>query len=64
MVAFWVGIVALAVSFTDVGFGTPILMGVAVGVLAGVFWGTWAGFVFYSHAQEAERRFNSNRRVR
>ena len=56
LVAFWVGVVALAVSYSDAGFAAPLLMGGAVGVLAGVFWGTWMGFVSYSHTMEAERR--------
>ncbi len=56
LVAFWVAVVALAVSFTDAAFVPALLMGGAVGVLAGVFWGTWMGFVSYSRAVEAERR--------
>ena len=30
--------------------------GAGVGVLAGVFWGGWYGFVAYSRHEEAERR--------
>jgi hypothetical protein len=44
MVVLWTGLIALAVSFTGVGYAAPLLMGVGVGVLAGVFWGAWAGF--------------------
>ena len=44
MVVFWVGLVALAVSFTGVGYAAPLAMGAGVGVLAGLFWGAWAGF--------------------
>jgi fatty acid desaturase len=56
LVAFWVGIIALAVSFGSGGYLVPIAMGVGVGVLAGVFWGTWMGFVRYSNAVDAEAR--------
>ena len=55
-VAFWVGIIALAVSFTNAGFAAPLAMGAGVGVLAGGFWGGWYGFVAYSRHEEAERR--------
>jgi hypothetical protein len=44
MVVFWVGLVALAVSFSGAGYAAPLAMGAGVGVLAGVFWGAWAGF--------------------
>jgi hypothetical protein len=44
MVVFWVGLVALAVSFTSAGYAAPLAMGAGIGVLAGLFWGAWAGF--------------------
>src|SRR5262245_8678531 len=44
MIVFWVGLIALAVSFTGVGYAAPLAMGAGIGVLAGVFWGAWAGF--------------------
>jgi len=33
---------------------TPAAAG--VGVLAGLFWASWYGFVAFSHHEEAERR--------
>jgi hypothetical protein len=55
LVAFWMGLVAIAISFTDIGYGPPLAMAAGVGTLAGVFWGTWMGFVSYSNSMEAER---------
>lgn len=55
-VAFWVGVVALAISFTSVGYGPPLAMAAGVGVLAGLFWASWYGFVAFSHHEETERR--------
>jgi hypothetical protein len=55
LIAFWMGLVALAVSFTDIGYGPPLAMAAGVGTLAGIFWGTWMGFVSYSNSMEAER---------
>ncbi len=46
--AVWVGLVALAVTIAGVGYTAPLLMAIAVGVLAGVFFGSWIGFVLYS----------------
>jgi hypothetical protein len=55
LIGFWMGLVALAVSFTDIGYGPPLAMAAGVGTLAGIFWGTWMGFVSYSNSMEAER---------
>jgi uncharacterized membrane protein len=55
LVAFWMGLVAIAISFTDIGYGPPLAMAAGVGALAGIFWGTWMGFVSYSNSMEAER---------
>jgi hypothetical protein len=44
MVVFWIGLMALAASLAGVGYLWPIAMGAGIGVLAGVFWGAWAGF--------------------
>lgn len=52
----WMGLVAIAISFTDQGYLAPLAMSAAIGVLSGVFWGTWMGFITYSHGQEAERK--------
>jgi hypothetical protein len=43
-IGIWVGLVALAVRHTAHMSG-PIVMAVGIGVLNGVFFGTWAGFV-------------------
>ena len=48
LVALWVGLIALAVTIAGVGYAAPLLMGIAVGALAGVFFGAWIGFVLYS----------------
>ena len=55
-VAFWVGVVALAISFTSVGYAAPLAMAAGVGVLAGVFWASWYGFVAFAHDEETDRR--------
>jgi hypothetical protein len=47
-VGLWVGLIALAVTLAGVGYAAPLLMGIAVGALAGVFFGAWIGFVLYS----------------
>lgn len=60
-VAIWVGLVALAISFTNVGYGPPLAMAAGVGVLAGLFWAGWYGFVAFSHREESERRATVHR---
>jgi hypothetical protein len=47
-VGIWVGLIALAVTLAGVGYTAPLLMGIAVGALAGVFFGAWIGFVLFS----------------
>jgi hypothetical protein len=47
-----VGMVALAVSIDGAALEAPILMAVGIGTLAGVFFGTWAGFVSTAHSFE------------
>jgi hypothetical protein len=44
----WAGLVALAVTLAGVGYAAPVLMGVGIGALAGVFFGAWIGFVRFS----------------
>ncbi len=56
MVGLWVGLVALAVSFTTAGFAAPLAMAVGIGVLAGLFWACWYGFMAFAQYEEAERR--------
>jgi len=43
-IGIWVGLIALAVRHSAQMAG-PIAMAVGIGVLNGVFFGTWAGFV-------------------
>ena len=47
-----VGMIVLALSIDGEALEAPILMAVAFGVLAGVFFGTWAGFVSTAHTFE------------
>jgi len=47
-IGIWVGLISLAVTIAGVGYAAPILMGIAVGTLAGVFFGAWIGFVLFS----------------
>jgi hypothetical protein len=51
-VAVAVAMIALALSIDGAALEAPILMAVAFGVLAGVFFGAWAGFVSTAHAFE------------
>jgi hypothetical protein len=44
LIGMWVGLVALAVRHSS-SMGGAIAMAVGIGVLNGVFFGTWAGFV-------------------
>jgi hypothetical protein len=45
------------VSYESVPVGGPIAMGAAVGVLAGLFFGAWIGFVFKGHTfDELDRK--------
>jgi hypothetical protein len=48
----WVGLVAFAVSRAGSALGGPIGMAVVVGLLSGLFFGTWAAFVGKTHLFE------------
>jgi len=48
LVGLWVGLMAIAVSMEGIGYEAPLEMGAAIGVLAGLFFGTWLGFVWFS----------------
>ena len=50
-VGIWVGLVALALAISDTsqGFAVPLAVAAGVGVVAGVFFGGWAGFLAKSH---------------
>jgi hypothetical protein len=47
-VAVGVGLMAIATAISSSGYGPPLAMGAGFGVLAGIFFGTWAAFVFHS----------------
>jgi hypothetical protein len=51
-VAVVLGMVLIALGSDDVRWEAPILVAVALGTLAGVFFGAWAGFVSTAHAFE------------
>jgi hypothetical protein len=51
-VVVFVGLVAFAVSRTGQALGGPIAMAVVVGLLSGLFFGTWAAFVGKTHLFE------------
>ncbi len=62
-VAVLVGLVFLAVRDTGTGLAAPLAMAAAVGVLTGLFFGSWAGFVSNTHAfEELDRTANLRRR--
>jgi hypothetical protein len=51
-VAVWLGLIALAVGNKDPEWPSWLGMGAVIGVLSGVFFGAWAGFVTQTHALE------------
>jgi hypothetical protein len=62
MVAFLMAVVAVAIGSQHPDWTSWLGMAAGVGVLAGVFFGTWAGFVANAHAFDeadvpARRRF-------
>jgi hypothetical protein len=59
-VAVWVGLVGFAVNRSGSPLGGPIAMAVAVGVLSGLFFGTWGAFVSKTHLfEEMDRNVDS-----
>lgn len=62
-VGLWVGLIALAITIAKAGYAAPIAMAAGVGVLAGVFWGTWLGFVLDALDESATQR-HARRAVR
>jgi hypothetical protein len=50
MAGFLIAVVALAIGRQHAHWGAWLGMAASVGVLAGVFFGTWAGFVVNAHA--------------
>ncbi len=62
-VGVWIGLVGFAVSRTGSALGGPIAMAVGVGVLSGLFFGTWAAFVGKTHLfEELDRTVDPGKR--
>ncbi len=58
-VALWIGLIALALSDTKTGLVAPLAMAAGIGILTGLFFGTWAGFVSKTHTlDDLDRRAN------
>jgi hypothetical protein len=56
-VAIWVGLVALAIADTNEALLPPLAIGAVIGVIAGVFFGGWAGFLAKAHTlDELDRK--------
>jgi hypothetical protein len=55
-ILFWMGVLWLSVGLSGATVAGALVMGAAVGVLAGIFWGAWAGFAFFSHVLDEEER--------
>jgi fatty acid desaturase len=56
-VALFMLVIWFDVSYESVPLGGPLAMAAAVGVLAGLFFGAWVGFVFKGHAfDELDRK--------
>ena len=58
-VAMFMASIAFEASYESAAEGGPLAMGAAVGTLAGLFFGAWAGFVFKGHTfEELDRKAN------
>jgi H+/Cl- antiporter ClcA len=58
-VALFMASIAFDVSYESGAEGGPLAMAAAVGTLAGLFFGAWAGFVFKGHTfDELDRKAN------
>jgi hypothetical protein len=56
-VALFMLVVGFDVNYESAPLGGPLAMAAAVGVLAGLFFGAWVGFVFKGHAfDELDRK--------
>jgi hypothetical protein len=61
-IVIWVGLIALAVSGTGAALLGPLAMAAGIGVLTGLLFGTWAGFVAKTHTfEEFDRKANLRR---
>jgi hypothetical protein len=53
----WVGLIALALAGSSTSLVGPLAMGAGFGILTGVFFGTWWGFVSQTHTfEDLDRR--------
>jgi hypothetical protein len=50
--ALWLGLISIALVGTTSDLGGPLIVGCGIGLLSGVFFGTWAGFVSATHSLE------------
>jgi hypothetical protein len=55
-IVFWMGVLWLSVGLSGVTMAGAVAMGAGVGVLAGIFWGAWVGFAFFSHTLDEHER--------
>jgi hypothetical protein len=59
----WMGLVALAVRDTGAEMAAPLAMAAGIGVLTGLLFGAWGGFVSKTHTfEELDRLGNARRR--
>ena len=59
----WMGLIALAVSAAGAALAGPLAMGAGIGVLSGLLFGTWGGFVSKTHTfEELDRQCNLRRK--
>jgi hypothetical protein len=61
--AAWIGLIFLALHGTDTDLPGPLAMAAGIGVLTGLFFGAWGGFVSKTHTfEELDRQANLRRR--
>jgi hypothetical protein len=62
-IGLWMGLIGFAVSRTGASLAGPLWMAAGVGVLTGLLFGSWAGFVARTHEFEEMDRTFSHRDV-
>lgn len=61
-IGMWMGLIALAVGRTRADLAGPLAMGAGIGVLTGLLFGSFAGFVSKTHTfEELDRQGNARR---
>jgi len=58
-ILFWIGVIWLSVGLSGASVAGALVMGAGIGVLAGLFWGAWAAFAFYSPVLDEHDRDHS-----